>query len=86
MLQERVESLSQRRELLAEESRIELLHQPPQNDERLDLLRREPEPGQLVGRALRAGDVAIAARVAVELDRRAEVVPRLGDQPEHGRG
>src|SRR5690606_22348056 len=66
--------------MLAEQPRSEFLEQPVENEQSLQLLRVEPEPGQLIAVGFALAFVVVAAPFVVPFDGRIQVEPHLADQ------
>lgn len=81
VFQEVIEAPRERREMLLQQARSQIGDQPLQNDERLQLLGREPQPGKLVGAAVGSWNVAVAAELGAVLDGRAKMILERTDQP-----
>jgi len=84
VLRELVEPLRERSQVLFEQTAARVLQEAPHDRERLELVRREPQPRQLKRLALplsivRAA-VLVAARLRVEHHGRVELIPKRVDR------
>ena len=75
--EDRMQPLEQRLDVRAEQSWIELDEQLAHGEQRMRLVGREPEPGQLVARPGAARAEAVTARRTVVLDRRIEAIAHV---------
>src|SRR5918999_1323870 len=85
MLHELIESLRDRGYLISEQSAAEIAKHPLHHRERLQLSRREPQARKLVAPLLRTLSIHKPAALAIELDRRAQVILHRSDDSKQRR-